>query len=694
MKLRSLLLLGLVLLLPVLASCQNPPAPNPTAPPAPTAVPLPPSYVTLESYLKAWEAGRYGDMYDLLSKSAQAAITRERFVQRYTDIAEGSTITSVKTSYVKDDKLAGAEGAVELPFTVVLSTARVGEIREENVLPLVYEEGHWRVSWSPSLIFKDLTGDNRIRFEPRDPKRGSILDRKGRPLATTGTIVSVGVQPGEIKDEAALLAALQQELKISPDQAKKAYQGAQPDWFVPLRDLSNAQAAAARPKLESIPGVMFRDTPARVYPAGPVAVHVVGYVSKVTPDELKKLAVKGYTEDDMVGRAGVEASSDDVLTGERGGKLSVVTPQGTAVKVIAEKPAKDGQDVQLSLDLDLQRLAEGALGDQAGSVVILDVPSNAVLAMASYPRFDPNQFITGFSDADWKKLNDDPLHPFQDRPATGSYPTGSVFKVVTMAAAMDKAGFTKDSQFDCNGTWDGLGNGQILGDWLPGGHGHLNLFEGLMESCDIVFYELGKKLNSIDPNILPTIARGFGFGQPTGIAGVQEASGLVPDPAWKQKNKNDQWYLGDSVNLAIGQGFFLATPLQVANAYAAIARGGPLMAPVLVGKQTPQGVQFQSQQKGTLPVQPATLETIRQAMRGVTSDPKGTAYYAFQGSKLSVAAKTGSAEAEGPDSHAWFAAYAPAETPQIAMVVMVESKGHGAEVAAPVARKILDGYFR
>ena len=198
----------------------------------------------------------------------------------------------------------------------------------------------------------------------------------------------------------------------------------------------------------------------------------------------------------------------------------------------------------------------------------------------------------------------------------------------------------------------------------------------------------------IDPNILPTFARGFGFGQPTGLTGLPEAAGLVPDSAWKKQEKNDSWYLGDTVNLAIGQGFFLATPLQVANAYAAIARGGQLMSPVLVAKSTGQSIQFQTQPKGTLPVAPATLDTIRQAMKGVTSDPKGTAYYAFSGSKLSVAAKTGSAEYSGPDSHAWFAAYAPAETPQIAMVVMVEGKGHGAEVAAPVARKILDGYFR
>ncbi len=695
MRLKLALLLGLLLLAPAVSACQVLPAPSPTAtvvPPTPTPVPLPPVYSTMDSYLKAWEAGKYNDMYDLLSKGSQATITRDKFVQRYTDITEGSTILSVKTSYTKDETLAKAQGSVELPFSVVFTTGRVGEIREDNTLPLVFENGQWRINWSPSLIFKELSGDNRILFQPYDPKRGSILDRKGRPLAMDGTIVSVGVEPSLIKDEAQLLSALQKELNIPPVQAKKAYQNAQPDWFVPLRDLSSAQAAAVRPKLESVPGVIFQNKPARVYPAGSTAAHVVGYMGKVTPDELKKLAPKGYTSDDMVGRAGIEASEENVLAGEKGGKLSVVTPGGETVKVIAEKQAKNGQDVHLSIDLDLQKLAEDSLGSQAGSVVVLDTRDNSVLALASYPRFDPNQFITGFSDADWKKLNDDPLDPFQDRPVDSTYPIGSIFKVVTMSAGIDKAGFTKDSPFYCTGKWDGLGNGQVLGDWLPGGHGHLNLFQGLEESCDIVFYELGKKLDSIDPNILPTFARGFGFGQPTGINGLPEASGLVPDPAWKQKNKNEAWYLGDSVNLAIGQGFFLATPLQVANAYAAIARKGTLETPVLIGKQVGSSVQFQAQQKGTLPVQPSTLDTIRQAMIGVTSVPQGTAYYAFHGSKLSVAAKTGSAEAQGPDAHAWFAGYAPADNPQIAIVVMVESKGLGAEVAAPVARKILDGY--
>ncbi|MGI5835039.1 MAG: penicillin-binding protein 2, partial [Chloroflexota bacterium] len=652
----------------------------------------PSPYSAFEPFLKAWEEGRYGDMYDLLSSKAQESISREQFIQRYQAITEGSTILAVKPSFVKDEKLEKVDNAVVLPFNVVMSTARLGEISEANLMSLVYEGDRWRVEWSPSLIFKDLSGDNRILFEPEEPLRGSIFDRKGRPLATKGKIVSIGVVPEQIEDEAHLLSSLEQHLGISPDVAKAAYQNAQPDWFVPLLDLAVQDAEALRSKLEEVPGMLFREKAARVYPHGSTAAHIVGYLGRITADEYETLKLKGYSEDDLIGRAGIEAWGESVLAGEKGGKLSVVTPDGQLVKVIAHKAAKDGKDIYLTIDLDLQKLAEESLGPQGGSVVMMDVQSNGILAMASYPRFDPNKFITGFSDAEWKQLNEDELHPFQNRPLSSAYPVGSVFKVITMSAGLEKGGFTPSSAFDCNGRWQVPGSNIVMGDWLPQGHGHLDLYQGLVQSCNIVFYEIAKKMHSIDPDLIPEFARGFGFGQPTGLNALSEVAGVVPDPAWKQANQGGDWYIGDSANLAIGQGFFLATPLQVVNAYAAIARGGALQTPILVAKRGDES--FQSQPKGKLPVSPANLEVIRRAMRDVVSDPNGTAVYAFRGSGISLAAKTGSAEAGGPNSHAWFASYAPYENPQIAMVVMVEEKGHGSEYAAPVARKILDQMFR
>jgi penicillin-binding protein 2 len=678
-----------------------PPAPSPAAPPtltptptpAPSPTPIPSPAGIAESYLKAWEASRFDEMYDLLSRLSQETIARERFVQRHKDITEGSTILSVRASLLGPEPPSHAEGRVEVPFSVVMATARVGEIRESNVLPLVQEDGLWRVAWSPSLFFKELTPDGRVRFEPINAVRGTIYDRKGRPLAVQGEIVSVGLVPGRIEDEAAVLSALQRRLNISPERARAAMANAQPHWFVPLRDLSSEQAAAVRAELDLLPGVMFRAESARAYPNGPVAAHVVGYLSRVTEEEMEALASRGYGEDDVIGRMGIEEWADERLAGEGGGRLSVVSPLGETVKVIGQKPARAGEHVHLSIDLDLQKLAEESLGEQAGSVVLLDARSNAVLALASYPRFDPNKFVTGFTQEEWDALSGDERYPFQNRPVASAYPVASTFKAITMAAGLERGGFTPESPFECTGRW-AVGDGTFMGDWLPQGHGRLNLFQGLVESCNIVFYEVGKELDSIDTKLLPEFARGFGFGRPTGLVGLHESEGLVPDPDWKRANEGTGWYLGDTVNLAIGQGAFLATPLQLANAYAAIARGGELMAPVLVGEPTGPSVQFQPRPQGSVPASPATLDAIRRAMKLVTSDPKGTANYAFRGSNLSVAAKTGSAEVQGPDSHAWFAAFAPAEQPEVVMVVMVEEKGMGSEVAAPVARKILEGYFR
>lgn len=335
---------------------------------------------------------------------------------------------------------------------------------------------------------------------------------------------------------------------------------------------------------------------------------------------------------------------------------------------------------------------------------MLDPRSNEVLALVTFPRFDPNKFISGFSDEEWRKLRDDPRNPFQNRPVASMYPTGSVFKVVTMAAGLERGGFTPDQKFRCRGSWDGLGTGLIMGDWLPGGHGELTYVDGLVQSCDIVYYEIGKKLDSIDHNILPNFARLFGFGEPTGVLGVAEVEGTVPSPEWKKVELQQPWFLGDAVNLSIGQGYLQGTPIQVANAYSAIAMGGSLRTPVLVQKATAHaekstastggaGREYRAVERRKLPVSEANLRVIHNALKQVASTPKGTAYYAFRGEPIPTAAKTGSAENQNPESHAWFCAYAPADKPEVVIVCMLEGSGAGSEVAAPLGRKVLDLIF-
>ena len=320
-----------------------------------------------------------------------------------------------------------------------------------------------------------------------------------------------------------------------------------------------------------------------------------------------------------------------------------------------------------------------ALGDKTGSVVVLDPRDNSLLALASEPSFDPNQFVIGLSDAEWQQLNGD-QHPLVLRATESAYPTGSIFKVITMAAGLEQGGFKPSNTFDCGLDWTGLA-GVTLHNWQP--QGTLNLTQALTESCNPAFYAIGLKLDTLDPTILPTMARAFGLGQPTRAVGVHEVAGTVPDPTWKQKQLREPWTSGDSVNLAIGQGYLLATPLQMANAYAALARGGELLAPNLVADQAHQTL-------GSLNLSPATLSAILDGMKRVTSTAKGTAYYAFRDEKLPIAAKTGSAENENPDAHAWFVGFTPPDKPSLLVLVMVEGGQHGGTVAAPVARSLID----
>ncbi|HEX5414214.1 MAG TPA: penicillin-binding transpeptidase domain-containing protein, partial [Chloroflexota bacterium] len=284
-----------------------------------------------------------------------------------------------------------------------------------------------------------------------------------------------------------------------------------------------------------------------------------------------------------------------------------------------------------------------------------------------------------------------PDDPLLFRAASGLYPTGSIFKVITMAAGLEKGGFKPSNTFDCGLDWNGL-PGVTLHNWKA--EGTLNLIQSLTGSCDPTFYTIGLKLNQIDPNILPTFARGFGLGKPTGAVGIGDATGLVPDPAWKQQNIHQPWYDGDGVNLAIGQGYLLATPLQMANLYSAIADHGTLRTPILVSQiKGPDGSvvkSYTAENKGNLPVSAQNLGYITQGMKGVTSTPLGTAYYAWSSSKIPMEAKTGSAENETSKAHAWFVGYTSPEQPRVLALVMLEGGELGGEFAAPLGRQVVE----
>jgi penicillin-binding protein 2 len=667
-----------VVLIFLVAACSAPEPPATPVPtqPLPTATPVPKrAEDTAIAFFAAWQQNQFSAMYDLLSADAQASISRDAFVRRYTNIHDG--IGELKLSVQTNGPATQPD---QIPFSVTRNLAVFGDVTETNTLPLVQDpSGDWKVAWQPGLIFNGLSATSTVRVTPDIPKRGRILDRTGAPLADNGTILSVGVVPGQIQDQAGMLKAMSDALGIPADTIKQRYQNGRPDWFMPIVDRSADERDDLEAKIGSIAGVALHDKPARVYPLGSSAAHVVGYVGHPTAQDLQRLAPLGYDDSDWIGRAGVEAWGEQRLAGTRGGVIQIVDQAGKVVREIARKAAQPGEDITLSLDSATQNEAASALGDKSGSAVVLDARDNSLLALVSQPSFDPNQFVIGLSDEQWQQLNGS-TQPLVLRATASAYPTGSIFKVITMAAGMEKAVAKTTDVYDCGMDWSGL-PGVTLHNWQP--EGMLRLSEALTESCNPAFYEIGLKLDQLDPTILPGYARTFGLGHPTGIVGVDEIAGTVPDPTWKEQQIGEGWTSGDSVNLAIGQGYLLATPLQMANAYAALGRGGSLLRPVLVSDQEQPAA-------GSLDLSQSTLAAILDGMQRVTSTPQGTAYYAFANEKLPIAAKTGSAENENPDAHAWFVGFTPPTKPSLLVLVMVEGGQHGGTVAAPIGRQLID----
>src|SRR5262249_19715513 len=341
----------------------------------------------------------YARMYGLLSSTSQQIQTQAQFVRRYQDLTSEATIQSVTTRVTSVPTVpqgAGNGASVQVPFTAEFNTIRVGTFAENNSVTLVLEDGEWRVDWRPSLFFKDLGPNDLVHLFALNPRRGSILDRKNRPLATTGFREQFWVIPKDLRaggHEDETLAQIGQYLHKTPDELKKLYADKPPEWRIPLGAVSGDLETELQHKFASSKGVVLDRKDIRVYPQGEVASNVVGYIGHITEDELKTLAPQGYTIDDVVGRAGVEQQADSLLTGARGGKLAIVAPSGEVIKVIAQRDATPGRDVVLALDLDVQKEAETVLGKLDGSVIVMNPQDNSVLALAAYPRFDPNKFI-------------------------------------------------------------------------------------------------------------------------------------------------------------------------------------------------------------------------------------------------------------------------------------------------------------
>lgn len=682
-----------VILLPV-AACNQGNGGGPT----PTPTPMPSSSVTADAFLHFWEEGRYSEMYDLLAPSAQAKISRKKFIERYEAIAEEATITSVSTVFEPSPDPTAAE----LSFSVTISTSFFGDITQTNKMGLISEsqddQRRWGILWEPSLIFSELDDRSLVHFFTDVPQRGAIYDRNGGRLALDGQVQVIGVVKELIDDKEALIPSLAEKLEMPEEKIRETLEADLPSYyFLPLKTMPYGTSSEELQPFYAMEGVVVRPQFQRVYPQGTLAAHTIGYLSEVTAEQLEELAGQGYRPGDLVGAAGLEAYFQEELAGERGGTLATITPEGTISRVIKKKEAKPGLDIHLTLDVDVQREAEVALGDREGSIIVMDPIDNSVLAIASHPTLDPNDFVNGLSAEAYQRLVSDPREPFFHRAAQATYPPGSTFKVVTMAAGLERGGYTTASTIPCTPAWYGLGAENVKHNWQTVDRGPLTLAQGLMASCNPVFYEVALTLDLTDPEILPSFASAFGFGQPTGTVGLDEAQGVAPGPTWKAEQYGEPWYSGDSVNMGIGQGFLLVTPLQLTNMYSAVARTGVLRTPLLVQRlASADGTtveEFTAEEINPLPVSQATLDAIHQGLTLVIADPGGTAYSTFLGSSVAAAGKSGTAEDIIYQDHVFFVAYAPRDDPSIVALVALDEGQSGSLEAGPMVRRVMEAYL-
>ncbi len=691
------------------------PGPDPNAPavvlptetPEPTATSVPHPETdspvdVVQAFADRWAESDYDAMYDLLTTTSRAKIKRQDFIDRYQGIASEADITGVTMTTSGQSNLD-----TQVSVHVTLASGFLGKIEQDNTVQTRQEDDRWLIDWSPSLIVAGLE-ENCIDYTELGSSRGSILDTNGKQLAYEGIVNEIGIIPGQLTNEKTEIDTLAKLIGMKASDIEDRYKDGEPGWFMPITQLPDPLDNDVLNGISGLDGVAVRQVKSRVYPYGPVAAHITGYVTAVNADDIAANPDGNLVAGQMIGRAGVEAAADELLSGVPGGRLSIVDCSTRVEKsVVSERDAVAPKDVVLTIDIDFQKQVDTALGDVSGSAVVLDPRTGGVMALVSHPSFDPNIFVKGLTDKDAATVFDEKKLPLLNRATQQGYPTGSIFKVITMAAAMKDLGYQGDSEIYCPTEWTIPGTDVVRRDWTyeyqTGEQGMLTLHTALVNSCNTVFYELGYELDDKDQNLLPDMTKAFGLGAPTGIPYLQEIAGVVPSPDWKIGNIGDYWAIGDAVNLSIGQGFLEATPLQMANVYTAIANGGDLLQPFIVDSVVTDG-KTEVVGKRTvirhLPLDDWMIEELQSALRDQTSNSWGAGSVTVFGDfGWPIAGKTGTAQNEqnlAGKPHSWFAAFGPYGEDlkaEISSIVMVESSGEGVSFAAPITKTIYSDWL-
>ncbi len=548
--------------------------------------------------------------------------------------------------------------------------------------------------------YHSLAEGNRLRAIPIAAMRGIMYDRNGQILVGSRPSFMVTYVPtkdsmtdDELKELSQLINQPEDKLREKIQKVKSAYVPT-----VLATDLTQDIVTKIEERRNELPGISVDVQPIRYYPYNEMAAQIFGYVGQIDEEDMKRLeGQEGVSNITQIGRAGLESYYDDILRGKDGGRQVEVDAAGSPVKEMERKNPVAGHNIHLTIDLNLQQAAEDAMDKQVANgigthgiaAVAIDPNTGAVLAMASRPSFNPNWFTRGITAKEWAQINDNPNHPMENRAIAGEYPPGSTFKLITGSAALELKKVTPDEMiFDSGRHW-------LVDMRNAGGEalGWINFTEALAKSDNVYFYEMGRRVGI---EKLAEYARMFGMGKKTGIALRGEASGLVASEEYKKKAFNQDWYLGDTFNSAIGQGFQLVTPLQAAMIVSEVANGGIQYRPFIVNRidnldGTPYKI-FAPEQVGTLAVSRSTLDLIREGMRNVTEE-SGTAGSLFAGFPIQVAGKTGTAENFGGVDHGWFVAYAPFDHPRIVIAVLVEQGGYGGVASGPIVKMMLEEFF-
>lgn len=561
--------------------------------------------------------------------------------------------------------------------------------------------GFWHFQMIQSGYYTELAERNRIKLIPLLAPRGRITDREGRTLVDNrpsyNVILTRENSQRSIEETAALLSpgiGMTVDEILEKVQRRKSEPKFRP--IVLKEDVAITDIAFVESHQLELPEISVEDRPRRKYLYGTLAAHALGYMGEVTESELQTNEFKQYQSGDEVGRAGMERTYNSILRGTDGYRKVVVDKFRRVVETLGGQDPTPGNNIRTTIDLDLQRAAEDAIGDRTGAAVAIDPHTGEVLVLASKPAFDPNLFATRISTADFNALNKDPRKPFRNRAVQDAHSPGSVFKIFMAAAGLEAGTLNPLEHIVCTGAASFYGHTHAC--WKSGGHGNIGLYDAIVNSCNVFFYNVGRDLG------IDKIARSMavmGLGRTTGIDLPNESAGLIPSPEWKRLVRHEPWYQGETISVSIGQGAVGVTPLQATSAMAGLASGGRLMRPHFVPPETLESMGFQ-----TRPIIPeqysihqTTVDIVSRAMWGVVNEGGTGTQAAVKG--FDVAGKTGTAQVVGKQSYgsqfednAWFVGFAPYRNPDIAVGVFIEHGGHGGSAAAPVAHAILETYYK